>query len=557
MKKGSSGNRNRKRPPQQEPRRYPTRDNVYSLQQERQRRQQQEVRQARERQQYQNGYYQNQNGYYQNAPAPQKKKRKRKKTNHMIVPLIVFAIIAIYLVGQIGNLMSKRSDIDVETVAYGTIDTPEIYTGLLLRDEYVVNSTRTGQPYYQYSQGDYVPKGAVVCTVKDTDSTDVLESKLDQIDKDILKSQKTRTDLSAFSEDISRLEDNVSRTVDAYSGRSMKSGLSYMYTMKSQVTSFMDQRNEIWLTENVESLSQLTEEKNIYEQQLAQSQSALTAGEAGVLCLSYDGLEETLYPDMAEEVTEKQIGSAKTQYISKAKGVAEGDPLFKIVKSNKWYIVAYLPNTATAGWEAQKSSRVLNMMTEEETYQVNALVESLEAGEKETKVVFSSYEHMEEFMESRTASFSLEGAVAEGLKIPNDAIVEKSLMKIPRTCLTESMGNSGVLLVSGESTKFVDLSAVASDEDAVYIEQENSGLKMGDVIMQGTGEDAAQYTISELEPHAGVYVANSSVANFVVIDIIEQNQEYAIVQAGNIAGLQPYDTIVSDAKNIKEGDSVF
>ena len=259
MKKGSSGNR--KRPPRQEApaSRYPTRDNVYSLQQERQRRQAQEAMQARERQQYQNGYY-------QNAPVPKKKNRKRKKSNHMIMPLIVFAIIAIYLVGQIGNLMAKRSDIDVETVAYGTIDTPEIYTGLILRDEYLVTSTRAGQPFYQFSQGDYVPKGAVACVVKDTDSTDKLESKLDQIDKDILKSQKTRTDLSAFSEDISRLEDNVTRTVDAYSGRAMKSNLSYMYTMKSQVTSFMDQRNEIWLTENVESLSQLTEEKNIYEQ---------------------------------------------------------------------------------------------------------------------------------------------------------------------------------------------------------------------------------------------------------------------------------------------------
>ena len=96
----------------------------------------------------------------------------------MMMPLLVFAIIALYLVGQIGSLAIKGSDIDVETVAYGTIDTPEVYTGLILREEYVVDSTRDGQPYYQYSQGDYVPKGAVVCTVKDTDSTDALESKL-------------------------------------------------------------------------------------------------------------------------------------------------------------------------------------------------------------------------------------------------------------------------------------------------------------------------------------------------------------------------------------------
>ncbi len=547
MKKGSSGNR--KRPPQQQAQtsRYPTRDNVYSLQQERHRRQQQEAQRARQQQM----------NRHPAAPQPAAgKKNRRRKNGNMVMPLIVFAIIAIYLAGQMVNLASKRSDINVETVAYGTIDTPEIYTGLILRQEYVVDSTRAGQPFYQYSQGDYVPKGAVVCTVKDTNTTDRLEKELTQIDKDILKSQKTRTDLSAFSEDIARLEDNVSRTVDAYAGRSMKNGMSYMYTMKSQVESFMDQRNEIWLTENVESLSQLTEEKNIYEQQLSQSMSSLTAGKAGVLCLSYDGLEEKYNPEMAKDIKKKEIGNAKTEYISKAKNVAEGDPVFKIVESNNWYIVVYLPNTVTATW-TQGHYRMLNAMTEEENYQLRATIESMEVGEKETKVVFSTYEHMEQFMEDRTVSFSLEDEVVEGLKIPNDAIVEKSLIRIPRTCLTESMGSDGVLLVKGEKTQFADLSIVTSDDEAVYIEQNSGSVKLGDIVLQGTGEGAAQYTVSELEPHAGVYVANSSVADFVVVEILEQNQEYAIVATGNIAGLQPFDTIVSDAKNIEEGQSIY
>lgn len=550
MKKGSSGNRRRPPRPEAPASRYPTRDNVYSLQQERRRREQQEAQWAREQQRHRQEYRP-----AGERPAP-KKKHRRRKNSHMIMPLIVFAIIAIYLMGQIGMLASKHSDINVETVAYGTIDTPEIYTGLILRDEYVVNSTRSGQPFYQYSQGDYVPKGATVCTVKDTDTTDRLEKELTQIDKDILKSQKTRTDLSAFSEDIARLEDNVTRTVDAYAGRAMKNNLSYMYTMKSQVTSFMDQRNEIWLTENVESLSQLTEEKNVYEQQLAKSMSALNAGEAGVLSLTYDGLEEKYTPAKVDKITKKAIGNVKTEYISKAKQVSKGDPLFKIVKSNQWYLVAYLPNTVTASWK-QGHYVMLNAMTEEENFRLRAMIESTEAGEKETKVVLSCYEHMEEFVEDRTLSFSLEGNVVEGLKIPNDAIVEKSLLRVPRSCLTESMGSEGVLIVKGDKTQFADLTIVTGDKEAVYIEQDSGTLKVGDVVMEGTGETAKQVTLSQLQPHPGVYVANSSVADFVVIEILEQNQEYAIVKAGSAAGLQPYDTIVSDAKNTKEGDSIY
>lgn len=318
----------------------------------------------------------------------------------------------------------------------------------------------------------------------------------------------------------------------------------------------MDQRNQIWLTENVESLSQLTEEKNIYEEQLAKSMSSLTASEAGVLCLSYDGLEEKYNPEMAADITKKEIGNAKTEYISKAKNVAKGDTLFKIVESNNWYIVAYLPNTVTATWQ-QDHYVMLNAMTEEENFQLRSLIESMEVGEKETKVVLSCYAHMEQFIEDRTVSFSLESEIVEGLKIPNDAIVEKSLIRIPRTCVTESMGSEGVLLVKGEKTQFMDLPIVTSDDEAVYIEPDEAGLKVGDIVLQGTGESATQYTVSELKPHAGVYVANSSVANFVVIEILEQNQEYAIVGTGSIVGLQPFDTIVSDAKNIEEGQSIY
>lgn len=200
---------------------------------------------------------------------------------------------------------------------------------------------------------------------------------------------------------------------------------------------------------------------------------------------------------------------------------------------------------------------MLNAMTEEENFRLRAMIESVDAGEKETKVVLSCYEHMEEFVEDRTLSFSLEGEVVEGLKIPNDAIVEKSLLRVPRSCLTESMGSEGVLIVKGDKTQFADLTIVTGDEEAVYIEPDSSTLKVSDVVMEGTGETAKQVTVSELQPHAGVYVANSSVADFVVIEILEQNQEYAIVKAGSNTGLQPYDTIVSDAKNIKEGDSVY
>ena len=549
MKKDSSKNKKKKRPQRveqnsqrqaaQPKRTYPTKGNLY---------------------QFDSAPGQGRGGMNSREIPPQREEqRPRKRTRKIrvsrVLPMFVFVAIAIYLFGQIITMTAKSSDVSVETVGYGGIDAPERYTGLIVRNEYVITSNRGGQPFYQFSEGDFISKNAVVCTVKDTNSTDDLENKLDKLDKDILKSQKTRSDLSAFSEDIARIDSNIQRVVDSYAGKSMKTDVSYLYDIKEQVQSFMSQRNEIWLTENVESLSQLSEARTQYEQQLAQNLSSIRAERSGVLSLTYDGLEETLTPEALEGITKGQIGESKTSYISKAEVVSEGDPLFKIVSSNKWYIVAYLPNSITANWK-KGESKALKLQQEDAVFQVNVKIESVELGEKETKVVFSSYEQMEPFISKRVLEFYLDGTSVEGLKVPNDAIVEKSLISVPKGCMTESLGNKGVLLVNGSNTKFLAVSIVSYDDENYYIDQ-NGELSLGDVILQGTGEKASHYTVSYLTPRTGVYVANSSMAKFVTIDILDQNQEYAIIRSGTTYGLQAYDLIVSDAKNIKEGQSLY
>lgn len=549
MQKDSSKNRKKKQPQRggQRPNRqtphpkkvYPSKENVYRM----------------DSSKGQESYGRVRTKVSPKREVPKTRKRTRRLRVSRVLPMFVFGVIAIYLFGQMLTMSTKRSEINMETVGYGGLDTPARYTGLIVRDEYVVQSNRAGQPFYQFTEGEYISRNAVVCTVKDTNSTEEIESKLEKLDKNILKNQKSRSDLSAFSEDISRIEDNIQRVIVSYAGKSMKSDASYLYNMKDQVQSFMTQRNEIWLTESVDSLSQLTEEKSQYEQQLAQNMSALRAEISGVLALSYDGLEESLTSKTLEGITKKQIGDSKTKYISKAKAVSKGDPLFKIVTSNQWYMVAFLPNSATVNW-AKGDGKTLNLLLDDEVVPINAKIESTEVGEKETKVVFSTYEQMDRFINRRVLEFYLAGAVVEGLKVPNDAIVEKSLISIPKECMQESMGNTGVLLVNGSNAKFIGISVISYDDTNVYIDQ-NGELKLGDVILQGTGEKATHYTVSALSPRTGVYVANSSMAKFVTIDILDQNQEYAIIRSGTTYGLQAYDLIVSDAKNIKEGQNLY
>ena len=493
------------------------------------------------------------------SSAQQRKTNRRRKSNgreQWWILVIISVFIVLYLAGQ-GIRLLTRSDIRVETVGYGSIDVPKKETGLIVRDEAVFTADRAGQTTYYFSEGDRIQKDAVICEIREAGTADLLESKIESLDRDILKNQASRSDLSAYSEDIARIEDNMTVAVDSYAGKSMSADTSYLYSLKTKLQSEIGSRNEIWLAENVEGLSSLSEEKKIYEQQLSQSMSTLRTPQSGVLALSTDGLESTFTPENMSEITEKQIGTGSTSTsIIKSGNVEVGAPLFRLIYSNNWYVVAYLPAAETEGWE-ESDLKTLCTEVDQQTIELSARIYSIEAAEDKSRVVFSISSNLTDFMDQRTLTFYVESEEVTGLKVPNDAIVEKSLIRIPNEYVTESLGNTGVLVKNGDNVTFTEITVARSDETNVYIMQDNGTVPLG-ATLQKTGEDAETYTLSELVPFTGVYVANSSVARFVQVEILESNQEYSIVKAGSGANsLQPYDVIVQDARNVSEGQEIY
>lgn len=91
----------------------------------------------------------------------------------------------------------------------------------------------------------------------------------------------------------------------------------------------------------------------------------------------------------------------------------------------------------------------------------------------------------------------------------------------------------------------------------VYVLQDYKTLKLGDVLVMGSGENAKDFTISEVENYKCVYVANSSMASYAVVNVIGQNSEYSIVKPSSSSyGLKVYDKIVSDAKSVTDDEAL-
>ena len=171
--------------------------------------------------------------------------------------------------------------------------------------------------------------------------------------------------------------------------------------------------------------------------------------------------------------------------------------------------------------------------------------------------MFSSDENIIDFLPLRTFTFNIRQNAYSGLKIPNTAIIEKTFLKIPLSCIVDNLGQSTVILRSSSSDQTVNIDILTADEQYAYVLQDYKTLKLGDVILMGTGENAQEFTISEVENYKCVYVANSSMADYAIIDIIGQNAEYSIVRPSSASyGLKVYDKIVSDAKFIENDEAL-
>ena len=140
----------------------------------------------------------------------------------------------------------------------------------------------------------------------------------------------------------------------------------------------------------------------------------------------------------------------------------------------------------------------------------------------------------------------------QGLKVPNSAIAEKEFFLVPKEYVTK--GNSsenGVLketyTENGEaSTEFIATSIYFETEDDYYID--NSVLELGNNLVRPDSTD--KYTISRSATLIGVYNINKGYADFKEIQILSQNDEYAIIKSNTAYGLSAFDRIVLDAETV-------
>lgn len=490
----------------------------------------------------------------ENVPAPRKRKRRGSPIN--VLTLILFAIIMLYLVKYAVDFASGGSDIGIETVDYGTIDIPKSFDGIVVRDEYVVSAAKSGEPSFNYGEGDKIKKNATVCTIIEGENARKAEDKLQTIDESIIETQKNRLDISKYKDDIVRTENAIDSAVSSAQTRIASGSFTDVYTLRSAVQTQMDLRTEIWITENSESSDSLSSQRRTYQTQLNNSTENLVASDGGILVLSCDAQEEKFTSETMSDITPQDIKSSyDIQYLSKTTGVEAGNPVFKIITNNKWYICAYIDSSVAADWKVG-DKKTIKASVDKTEKSVDVKINNITQGDTDTFVIFETDKSILDFLSVRNIEFYITDSSYQGIKIPNTAIIEKTFIKIPVGCVVESLSGKSVVKRTDGKDELVSIDIESQDDEYAYIRQDLEALKIGDTVLMGTGETATEYKLSEVSTKVGVLTANGAYAKFAGITVLGQNSEYTIADPSS-SSLKAYDKIISMAEGMNEGDEIY
>lgn len=457
----------------------------------------------------------------------QTKIKKYKKPLNINIGMIIFAVILVYVLACV-VLYFQTGHIVRYEVKKGSLATNKIYRGVVLRDEVVVNNKSAGYVSYYANEGERVAANDLVYVV---DETGRLNEALANVGMD--ENTLSEKELLEFRNELINFSHGFEK--EEFAG---------VYETKNSL------RNTVQKLANanmLESVEQMGSGSGVV--------SRAYAAQTGIISYWIDGYETLTAEQVTEEVFDKQAYEGKKIQMLSGTLLENNGAAYKLSTDENWSIVIPIEDAERgAELEAEEYIKVRFLKNQYESW---GAVKLLHNGDGKHYLELSFTNSMMTFVNDRFLEIELLLSDDSGLKIPNSAIVDKEFYLIPEEFVTAE-GDSGkgqvlrqYVMENGEvSSKYYEISLYSYDEESAEYYVDASILDAENVLLKKDGQET--FTVSKRATLTGVYNVNNGYADFRQINILAQNEEYAIVKANTRYGLNVYDYIALNADTVHD-----
>ena len=441
----------------------------------------------------------------------------------MNIGVVIFGIIFVYLAVTVLMYLTENH-ISAYEVREGSILRDNAYTGFILRDEVVVPAEADGYVNYYALGGSKAGAKTKVYTLSNRE--------LEFADT----SSEEASKLSAEEQAALLVK------IQAFSENFKEGQFQDVYTLKDYVASVMDSRSSQNRQAQLDAMA-------------GQEGSGLqiySAASDGIIVYSTDGYEDITVDKLTEDVFARN-DYTKKELKNNAK-VRMGDPVYKLIRDDRWSIVIPLDEDISKEMAELKSVKI-RFAKDHETATAGFSIHT--SGDMYLGVLTLD-SSMIRYAEERYLDLELILEDESGLKIPKSSVTNKKFYIIQEDYLTQG-GNTketGVLVETGEENpEFKKVNVYDRDQDSGMVYLNTDAFDEDTLLVKP--DSAETCVLNKTKNIKGVYNSNKGYAVFKQVNILCESDDYYIVESGSDYGLSNYDHIALNGENVKENDVVF
>ena len=458
------------------------------------------------------------------------KLNKHMRTAKLNAAIIIFIIIFLYVAASVVRAWAK-TPITTYKVSSSNINNNISVTGIAVRNEIQVTSSKSGYLIYFVREGDKVRKSSPVCTVDET--------------KTIINAIENTGEEGTGTTTLSKSDYvTVRNAIDTYKNSYSDVNFSNVYNFKANIESkVLELSNQV-----------MRNEVNAGGATLRSTLENINAPESGIIVYYIDGYENYTVDTITSAAFNKneyKLTSLKTGDILDA-----GSTVFKVMADENWSIVCQLTKeqATTLGSQTYISFNINKHPNDFGTADFR-----IDQRDNSYFLVLNLDKYMIEFIEERFLNIEILMDKYEGLKVPNSSIIEKEVYKIPEPYVYKNKDNDRVIKVivtdedGNQNTEERTFTYYRHADDIYYV---NSGdFAETDMIMNASGSDTKAVLSLERDSLKGVYLANEGVADFTEVEILKSQDEFSIINDNGY--LKEFDNIILDVNDVKDDQTIY
>ncbi len=438
-----------------------------------------------------------------------------QRASWLNIGTILFLTIFVYMIITV-IIYLTASHITSYEVTAGSISGNYRYTALALKDEQTIKADYSGYVHFYAGSGAKTGAGMTVCSIDENPSSTVPAEDV------VLTDDELSTMHNAFASYATGFDDSAFGSV---------------YTFKAD--------QEGYLLSVTASEDAATAYVNRAE-----------APESGFVSYIVDGMEDFNETDLESSLFNRNKYESRNLRLNSQ--VRMGDDLYKLVEGEEWYL--YFPVSDQLAPSLQDRSSIRFRFLKDNTTFTAPF--ELVQGKDGTYGRITLRNSLVRYVNDRYLEIELLMDSRKGLKIPSSAIAEKTFLKIPVEYVIENENDSSEVTIlreyyhkdGSEATSYVTAKVYDRQDNCVLIS--DTLFKNGDYAVRSGTTKKHQIVDDDRVTIQGVYNINKGYAIFREVKLLDENEEYCIVEPYNPYGLAAHDFIARDAKAVKDDDIV-